>query len=722
MQSLSRQRFLIFIVLPLFFAVASMVLLTFGLVDRLASGVNAADQKRSQQIVASAISSVQTEMAAVASDNGQWDDAASNVYRETSALDAAWFDATWGTVTKTAAIYDMFAVVDRINPNALVAWKNGEQISLATNVYFGGQLEHVLNKLPETIAEHDSTGAVFRSPDGLLVVGIATVNPTSDVPALQGQKPRYFIVGRYLTPERLSQLGSQYVISDLAYDEMQKRDNGLAIFDPGGVQIGVLSWKDSRPGDSVRTESVKKVYPLLALLVLIATGLALLCWRMFGNAVGKEQDARHRATHDPVTNLLNLDGLAEIVKSAPDSASEPLAIAQIEVDGIDAMNELYGKETADSLTKTVAVGLRERLSPGISLSRVEGQIYAAAASGPKAEERISGFARSALAFLAQPFAIEGRHASLKAYAGIAEHASGADNIAESMRRAAVAVKSARHAGPSSLQTYTISDENERNARLLITAELKKLIAAKTVEILWQPVVSVTSGKITAVEALARWPSQLKPSFPVDKFLQVAEAEGLIDSLGDVILELACHQAANWSNIKIGINVSAIQLLNPSFVTRALEIVSQSKTATDRIELEISAASLAGSGAKIDSRMQRLQAVGIGFVLDDFGLTTASFDILGHLDFQRIKIDRQITEKITRQGLDQKIAHSVVQVANGVSAAITAKGVETEEQARLLSLAGCNELQGYYFCPPVSAEKISSLLAQEQLQHPSQRQA
>jgi EAL domain-containing protein (putative c-di-GMP-specific phosphodiesterase class I) len=183
----------------------------------------------------------------------------------------------------------------------------------------------------------------------------------------------------------------------------------------------------------------------------------------------------------------------------------------------------------------------------------------------------------------------------------------------------------------------------------------------------------------------------------------------IDDLGEVMLDKACAAARDWPDLRIAVNISAVQLNNPRFVERALAIIESHRIAPRRVEFEITETSLIRDADRAKLVFKDLQRHGIKVALDDFGTGFSSIGYLRTFHFDRIKIDKSIISKVLSNPAELAIVQGTLLVARGLSADVTAEGVESQDEVSILKLAGCTELQGFYFHKPMLASEITALL-------------
>jgi diguanylate cyclase (GGDEF)-like protein len=678
--------------------------LTLDLLAQVSTGANIKDRERTEQIVGSALTAIKQQLANTAIDNAYWDDA----FRSLNArLDMGWIKETYGFATESGVNYDALLVVDRDSPKAVAGLRKGQPFMPATDNYFSGKLDQLLEPLPKDLTPK-SKASILNTADGLAVTAAAPIVPTSQDLKIP-EKPRYLVMLKFLTPEYLETVGNQYVIRDLRMTTVAaERSNGVVITDLLGAPVATVQWTDRRPGDVARAAVAKKATIVLSFLAAVMLGIGAVCLWLIRNIVLREATARHDALHDPLTGLPNRAALSAAINSLV-AGGETIAVTFADLDGFKEVNDTYDHETGDRLICEAAASITA-LAKGKGIAyRLGGDEFVVLFRASDAQEQACHFAKEFITLLSKPFDLDGKIGSVGASIGIAV-ARGPINAQELMRRADIAMYKAKSGGKNRYCLFSSKFDAERNEILDISGELRRIIADGSIEIAYQPIVDSHKATIVGVEALARWPSSSSRQVTPDRFIRVAETCGLIDDLGNAILAKACVQANQWPAIRLAINISPVQLRNPEFVSRTLQTIAESSTDPCRVELEITEGTFLDDVNDAKSIVAELRAAGVSIVLDDFGSGVSSIGYLRQLDFDRIKIDRALVEQVLRGSAEQKIVQGTVLMAAGLTARVTAEGVEKEEQAVLMRLAGCTELQGYYFFKPLSAENIFRLLS------------
>ncbi len=245
------------------------------------------------------------------------------------------------------------------------------------------------------------------------------------------------------------------------------------------------------------------------------------------------------------------------------------------------------------------------------------------------------------------------------------------------------------------------------------ADLRSAIAERQLELYYQPIVELQRNEVTGFEALMRWHHPLLGMVPPSTFIPLAEQTGLIVEMGAWALKQACQEAATWpEHIKVTVNLSSVQFEHGDLYKDVKDALSFSGLSPDRLELEITESVLLRDDAKTHKLLHKLRSLGVKFALDDFGTAYASLSYLRSFPFDKIKIDRTFIADLDNPKRKDCIAiiHAVAGLAKQMQMSTVAEGVETLDQLKTVTLAGCEEVQGFYFSKPVPAGEVKAVLA------------
>jgi predicted signal transduction protein with EAL and GGDEF domain len=313
----------------------------------------------------------------------------------------------------------------------------------------------------------------------------------------------------------------------------------------------------------------------------------------------------------------------------------------------------------------------------------------------------------ALAIVGAPIEIEGRHADIGISIGMALADKSVDAM-ELLHRADVAMYEAKRSGRSRACVYDASLASARERRIELAEELRLALDEEGIGVAYQPIVDAKTRKLTGVEALSRWTRDNGKSVPPDEFIPIAEEYGLINELGLHVLRNAARNAANWPDLKLSVNLSPAQFRCSTLVEDILSVLREAGFPPERLELEVTEGWLIDNEERAQPIITAPQSVGITIALDDSGTGYSSIGYLRKYQFSRLKIDRSLVKELIIDQKAQSIIQAAVLLARGLSLDVTAEGVEKEEEARILHLIGCSNLQGYYFGKPQSALDIGLL--------------
>jgi diguanylate cyclase (GGDEF)-like protein len=425
-----------------------------------------------------------------------------------------------------------------------------------------------------------------------------------------------------------------------------------------------------------------------------------------------ERYARSLALRDPLTRLPNrrcFEQQLGVALSAANFSQGMPTVLLMDLVGFQALNDLHGYAGGDAALSQVAVRLRECIGPSELLARFGDDEFAICLPSADAESA-SRIALAVTDRLNAPIHIGGGEQSIGVTIGIAQISAEDASVGEILRRAHVALYRARatHVGCCFYDENMDSHVRERS---IMEKELRAAIGTDAIRPYYQPIVDLTSTRIIAFEALARWTHPEKGPISPAVFIPLAEALGLIDELTNQLFSIACRDAAAWSDdIALSFNFTAGQLKDPQFVDRVLAILAQTSLLPHRLEAEITESALVEDIAATRHAMNALRAKGIRIVLDDFGTGFSSLYHLRELSFDKLKIDRSFVQTMSDNGGSDVIVRAIVGLSKGLGLAVTAEGIETAEQAASVLERGAHQGQGYLFGRPMPAGESRRLLA------------
>ena len=276
-----------------------------------------------------------------------------------------------------------------------------------------------------------------------------------------------------------------------------------------------------------------------------------------------------------------------------------------------------------------------------------------------------------------------------------------------MRSADLALYRAKEAGRGSYAFFESYMFDEAEDHRLLEQDVCEALSNDGLTLAYQPIVDAVSGEVIAHEALLRWRHPRRGDIPPDRFVPIIEDAGLIHQIGDWVIREACAEAARWERpLRVAVNISAAQLTGAGLAKTVLGALATSRLEPGRLELEVTESVFLGDDVATLASLERLRALGVRLVLDDFGKGYSSFGYLSRARFSKIKIDQSFVRGAADGARDcVAIVHAILALARGLGVETTAEGVETESQAAVMRSLGCTQLQGFYFGHPVPADRI-----------------
>jgi diguanylate cyclase (GGDEF)-like protein/PAS domain S-box-containing protein len=426
-----------------------------------------------------------------------------------------------------------------------------------------------------------------------------------------------------------------------------------------------------------------------------------------------EDELAHRALHDSLTGLGNRALLLEQIGRALTRAGQQgglIALLFFDLDQFKLVNDSLGHAAGDELLVAVAGRLLASSRHEDSVARLGGDEFVVLCEGLNDPADAAHIAGHLLDSLGAPFVVADRQLFVTASAGVATTpAPDADTL---LREADAAMYQAKALGRNRFAVFAPSLHHRTSRQLRLASELHDALAQSQLRLLYQPVVKLATGEITALEALVRWEHPDEGLLAPDEFIPLAEDIGLISVVGAWAMREACHQVGLWQELKPGlsvhVNVSPHQL-GDTFVGQILSALAASGVRAEQLVLEVTEQAVMTNFEHSREVLGTLQELGVRIAIDDFGTGYSSLAYLQNLPLDGLKVDQTFIQRLGATDADTAIVTSIIGLAHTFGLIAIAEGVETGEQLAMVRALGCDEAQGYYLGCPVSAELVPHLL-------------
>jgi diguanylate cyclase (GGDEF)-like protein/PAS domain S-box-containing protein len=421
---------------------------------------------------------------------------------------------------------------------------------------------------------------------------------------------------------------------------------------------------------------------------------------------------RYSAEHDHLTGLANRALFHTSLQTAivgPNVDRSGIVLLLIDLDGFKKVNDAFGHATGDSLLIQVAATLSRLVGPGDLVARLGGDEFAIIhRCGPGAEPA-ANLVTTVIGQLSQPMLAGGRRVEISASIGVATILPDIEDAGVVMRRADLALYSAKQEGRNTWRLFEPAMEVSYLASRFLEDELRTALESASLSLNFQPLHDALDLAVTGFEVLLRWAHPLRPIGPAE-FIAVAERSGLIAPLAEWTLREACGQAASWPRpLGISVNISPVHFAQCDMPALLRSVIAETGIDPGRVSLELTETALIADIARARRVFSVLRDIGLHLVLDDFGAGYSSLQILKSLPFDRVKIDRSLLHDVGRTVQANAIIGAILRLTRTLDLAVIAEGVETEEQLALLRNEGCQQVQGFLFGRPAPIAEYASLI-------------
>jgi len=431
-----------------------------------------------------------------------------------------------------------------------------------------------------------------------------------------------------------------------------------------------------------------------------------------------EEEIRHQAHHDTLTNLPNRRLLMEILTIELAQArrgKKRLAVLFLDLDRFKYINDTLGHDAGDKLLKEVVGRLQHSVRASDTISRTGGDEFnILLAEIPRADDIII-IAQKVVASFSKPFVINGHEFDITTSIGISIYPEDGESIEALFKKADIAMYHAKELGGNSYQFYNPSMNIRSIDRLRLESQLSRALAHGELVVYYQPQFTIDTRQMFCAEALVRWRHPEKGILDPVHFIPLAEEMGYLTAIDEWVLRTACTQVREWHNaghtrLCVAVNLSAKQFQKSDLIEWITGILRETGLDPAHLNVEITESVAMRNLEDMLPKMIKLAEMGVGISIDDFGTGYSSLNYLKKLPIQKLKIDKSFIRDITTAPKDGAIVGAVIAMASKLKMEVIAEGVETAEQLEYLRSLGCNQMQGDLFSKPLPAEEFGELMA------------
>ncbi|WP_310634336.1 EAL domain-containing protein [Paraburkholderia sp.] len=430
-----------------------------------------------------------------------------------------------------------------------------------------------------------------------------------------------------------------------------------------------------------------------------------------------QEQLEYQANYDSLTLLPNRNLLRDRLQQALVSAQRHqrgVAVVFIDLDGFKNVNDSLGHSVGDRLLGVVAERLTRCTRTSDTVARHGGDEFVIVLTDTIDEKSLINWMERARAMISEPVLIDGTELYVGCSMGASVYPQDGTDAEALLKKADVAMYRAKELGRNTFQFYQPEMNAAAGARMDLERRLRRALRDGEFLLHYQPQVEIGSGRIVGMEALVRWLDPEAGLISPAKFIPIAEESGLIGPLSDWVLREACRQNRAWQDaglphVRVSVNLSAKTFHQRDIAELVKGVLDETGLEPCWLELELTESTLMRNAEEAVSMLNALHEQGVGIAIDDFGTGYSSLSYLKRLPVDRLKIDRSFVSDIGTSGDDETITAAIIALAHELRLQVIAEGVETSQQFAFLRERACDELQGYFFAPPLPGPEVAALL-------------
>jgi diguanylate cyclase (GGDEF)-like protein/PAS domain S-box-containing protein len=425
-----------------------------------------------------------------------------------------------------------------------------------------------------------------------------------------------------------------------------------------------------------------------------------------------EERVQFLAYFDSLTNLPNRtlvqDRIFKTIAAAK-RRRDKLGVLHLDIDSFKTINDCLGHSRGDELLQAIALRLQACAREEDTVARLGGDEFLIAL-GPIGSSADAALVADRVAReLRPPFNLNGNSLSVTCSIGISifpDHGGDAETL---IKNADAAMYASKTRGRNTFSFFSEEMTVQAIERLQLGNSMRGALDRGEFYLVFQPEFNLRTGAVSCWEALLRWKHPELGLVPPDKFIPIAEANGMIVPIGEWVLQTACHHARSWHNVgnkvPVAVNVSAVQFRQIGFCDLVKRVLNETGLDSEHLELEITESLLLATQDMRFEVLSQLKTLGVRLAIDDFGTGYSSLSYLKQLPVSKLKIDRSFIHDLHRNGNEEAITAAIIQMAKCLNLSVTAEGVENERQLQFLREQNCDDVQGFLFSKPLRADQM-----------------
>lgn len=436
-------------------------------------------------------------------------------------------------------------------------------------------------------------------------------------------------------------------------------------------------------------------------------------WRGVGSDITDAKRDKDRivwmAQFDPLTGLYNRRRFREIADEALQVArhdGKPLALGCLDLDHFKEINDTLGHPVGDELLKRLAARLAPLSDGRVTIGRIGGDEFGVMIAAADSHGMVRKRLEAIIDAVSQPMEIDGNSIRPGGTIGVALSTDDAGTVDDMIRNADLALYAAKATSRGRIEFYHPDMHREAEEKRGLREDLRSALANGELRLQYQPIIDIAAGRIAGFEALLRWAHPRLGMLSPDRFIEIAETAGLIEPIGNWVLDTACRDAMSWpDDIGVSVNVSPAQFYGSCLAAEVEAALERSGLPAWRLEIEITEAVFVHREMSAEKFIGEMNKLGVGIALDDFGTGYSSFAYLTRFAVQKLKIDRSFVSGQRAFKERNAIVSAMVGIARTLNMNTTAEGVETAAELAWVTGLGCRQVQGYYFARPMNVEEV-----------------